>query len=189
MKRVISLMILLLTLLFAINAAENHSKTIDIWGYYKSGGAALAMIVSDVGGNRLYETEALVRDSNLESSGDTIFNWQLSGNSNNKTVKLKFTFDTFQAVMRQVYYRPAYKITISRSTTNATQGEVEYTAESQDHRYTETFAKEFTGIVTENNAWTGTCTLKITDYAENVLPAEENAYNFRCRVKVEVTMQ
>jgi len=189
LKRVFAMMLLSLALLFAIYSDDSFSDAIDIWGYYKSGGANLTMIVTDINENRLYETEALVRDSNLGSSGDTIFNWRLSGNSNSKNVKVKFTFDTFQAAMRQVYYRPAYSINISRLTPNQGSGSKQYTAASQDHRYTETYSKEFSGRVNEGTDWTGTCTFKVTDYSENVLPAEENAYTFRCRVLVEVTMQ
>ena len=186
MKRMLFPLLLLIffsCVLFAEVRPINNSM--DIWGYYKSGGSTLLLVVNDTSNKRLYETETVAGSEHLGEEGATIFTWTLSGTGTNVT--LKFTFSELQAIMRQIYYRPAYSIQISRSTPSGTPGLQTYTKTSQDHAFTSTFSKSFTGNVTEANSWTGDCVLNITDYSSDGLPAEENAYVFRCRVSVEVS--
>lgn len=158
-------------------------------------------------------TKVPITSNHLNNDG-IIFSWSLLGSAN-KTTTLKFTFSVLQAYVNGYYYRPTYtlKMTINPTSKNRANngtmtdtfysnvptadrtrvvggGTTTGTKAVQDTEFTGAAIISYSGKTTNagnNSKWyrSGTCTLNITDY-EQELPG---TYQYVCWVVTEFSIE
>lgn len=162
-------------------------------------------------------SSVFVTDDNFKQEGSpdrTIFKWSLIGKGKTNTT-LSFSFSVFQAELYDLYYKPAYTITMTKNNTykytnnapgntaisdgftitnSSTNPITETRVDANQERFTGASTISYSGQITAdwnqfgtNDFWyrSGTCTLNITDY-KNDLPG---TYRYVCWVVVEYLVQ
>ena len=229
MKKIIVLLILLSALLpvFAIDQSETEitdstsitDTSFQILGYYKGAlNNDLTFVIEDLSGNQLYQSYADATDSDHVNRTSHIFNWTMSGRTDNRTeVTIRFTFDTLQAELEGKFYRPQYALKMNLNQTKNSYGQTlnndvfynnnhtdndqlvkltennTYTATKpanpSNSRYTETGYLEYSGMYRDRNG--STYWVRSGYCTLNISDYEDSVpgdYEYTCTVIVEITL-